>query len=49
MVVIFLVHNTHHGTGTLNDLHVDPQGRVYVGSLGIELWDPDPATVMDQS
>lgn len=34
-----------HGSGTLNDLHVDPQGRTYVGSLGIDLWDPDPATV----
>lgn len=34
-----------HGSGTLNDLHVDRYGRIYVGSLGIELWDPDPGTV----
>jgi sugar lactone lactonase YvrE len=34
-----------HGEGTLNDLHVDGEGRIYVGSLGIDLWDPDPATV----
>lgn len=34
-----------HGQGTLNDMYVDPEGRVYVGSLGIDLWDPDPATV----
>lgn len=32
-----------HGSGTLNDLHVDPQGRIYVGSLGMDLWDPGPA------
>lgn len=34
-----------HGTGTLNDLYVDDQGRAYVGSLGIDLWDPDPSTL----
>lgn len=34
-----------HGEGTLNDMYVDPDGRIYVGSLGIDLWDPDPTSV----
>jgi sugar lactone lactonase YvrE len=38
-----------HGAGTLNDMYVDPDGRIYVGSLGIDLWDPDPASVGSES
>jgi len=32
-----------HGAGHLNDMYVDPQGRAYVGSLGMDLWDGGPA------
>lgn len=38
-----------HGEGTLNDMYVDPDGRIYVGSLGIDLWDPDPSSVRSES